>query len=126
MSEVPKYKYSADPKATGIVYVLKLRHGKYFVGGALNNDRIMEHMDGRGNQWTKLFRPITVERYIKDCQPGDEDKYVRIYMDQYGIHNVRGGRYRDIILSDTDVEYLEKNKRNNSPVYSHEFAEDDV
>ena len=41
----------------------------------------------------------------------DEDKYVKEYMAKYGIENVRGGTYSNIVLDDNSILVLEKEIR---------------
>jgi hypothetical protein len=45
----------------GMVYVLRLEEGKYYVGwtGDIRR-RIEEHFDGRGASWTRLYPPLEV------------------------------------------------------------------
>jgi len=48
---------------------------------------------------------------IKSISHFDEDKYVKEYMSQYGIDNVRGGTYSNIVLDDNCIAVLEKEIR---------------
>ena len=45
---------------------------------------------------------------IPDCDDYDEDKYTRRYMDKYGIDNVRGGSFCEVILDEITIKLLEK------------------
>ena len=59
-----KISHFDKPKAYWL-YVLKLEHGKYYVGftGMKNPyDRIMQHVAGEGDgaEWTELHKPIEV------------------------------------------------------------------
>jgi hypothetical protein len=75
------------------IYILKLQHGKYYVGKTDNLERRkQEHINGTCS-WTKKHPPISVEQIIPNASDFDEDKYTKIYMDKYGIDNVRGGSY---------------------------------
>lgn len=83
-----------------IIYVLELEQGKYYVGRTIDvKKRWKEHKLGIGAKWTKIYKPkqIIDIKYNADCF--DEDKYVKIYMDKYGIDNVRGGSYSSIKLT---------------------------
>lgn len=55
--------------------------------------RYKEHMNGSGSAWTRLYKPIKVEKVIENATPFDEDKWVKIYMNKHGIDKVRGGAY---------------------------------
>jgi len=76
------------------IYVLKLQENKYYVGKTNNPSvRIENHLNGNGSSWTKIYKPLKVVDMIPNCDDYDEDKYTQIYMDKYGIDNVRGGSF---------------------------------
>jgi hypothetical protein len=76
------------------IYILKLQHGKYYVGKTDNLElRKQQHINGTASSWTKKYPPISVEQIITNCSDFDEDKYTKEYMDKFGIDNVRGGSY---------------------------------
>ena len=66
------------------------------------------HFQSNGSAWTKLYKPIQVLKIIPDCDDYDEDKYTRIYMDKYGIDNVRGGSFVTVELDQSTVEHLKR------------------
>jgi hypothetical protein len=83
------------------IYILKLREGKYYVGKTNNPDfRLERHFNAQGCQWTKLYKPLELLELIPNCDDYDEDKYTRIYMDKYGLENVRGGSWASPVLAD--------------------------
>jgi len=91
------------------IYILELTNGKYYVGKTNNPGfRIEQHFHSGGSIWTKKYQPINIIEIINDCVDYDEDKYTRIYMDKYGIENVRGGSFCEEILDETTVKMLEK------------------
>jgi len=91
------------------IYVLHLEQEKYYIGKTENpNFRIEQHIQSGGAVWTKKYNPISVIKIIPDCDDYDEDKYTRKYMDNYGIDNVRGGSFCEIILDQTTIKLLEK------------------
>lgn len=91
------------------VYCLKLEQNKYYIGRSGNpRDRIQKHFDGFGSQWTKKYKPIRIFEIIPNCVNFDEEKYTFIYMEKYGIENVRGGSFCQINLSDDDKRILNK------------------
>ena len=76
------------------IYVLELVNGKYYVGKTQNPQlRLDSHFTANGSEWTRLYKPVRIVEIIPNCDGYDEDKYTRIYMDKYGISNVRGGSY---------------------------------
>ena len=90
------------------VYVLKLEKDKYYVGKTSNPIfRLDNHFKNNGSEWTKLYKPIKIIKLIPNCDNYDEDKYTKIYMDKYGIDNVRGGSYTSIKLDlSTKIELI--------------------
>ena len=90
------------------IYILKLRGGKYYIGKTKNIEkRWDEHITGRGSGWTKKHIPISLIATIKSTSHFDEDKYVKEYMAKYGIENVRGGTYSNVVLDTNSIAILE-------------------
>jgi hypothetical protein len=91
------------------IYVLKCQQNKYYVGKTNNpNVRLESHGTTEGSAWTKKYKPIKVLELIKNCDDYDEDKYTKIYMDKYGIDNVRGGSFVSMKLDDSTITHLTK------------------
>lgn len=91
------------------VYSLKLEQNKYYIGKTNNIEhRFWQHSINNGSYWTKLYKVIELENVYENCDIYDEDKYVIMYMDKYGIDNVRGGIFSSINLTSTDIIYIEK------------------
>jgi hypothetical protein len=79
------------------IYILQLENNKYYIGKTKNSElRIRRHFNGKGSEFTKLFKPIKVEKIYFNCD--DELKYTLKYMYKYGIENVRGGPFVKINL----------------------------
>lgn len=82
------------------IYILQLEQGKYYIGKTTNPKmRLENHFDLTGSSWTKKYKPINIYAIIPDCDNYDEDKYTKIYMEKFGIDNVRGGSYCQIELN---------------------------
>ena len=91
------------------IYVLQLEQEKYYIGKTENpNFRIEQLFRSGGAEWTKKYSPISVIEIIPDCDDYDEDKYTRRYMDNYGIENVRGGSFCEVVLDKNTIKLLEK------------------
>lgn len=94
-----------------IIYALLLESNKFYIGKTSRiegvNLRFHEHLTGRGSEWTKKFKPISIiESY--DCDSSfEEDVLTKKYMMTYGIQNVRGGSYTKIELEDWQVMSLD-------------------
>lgn len=110
------------------IYILQLIENKFYVGSVKNvsksNEINMENIqknillevNGYGSEWTRKYKPIRLVDVCYTCKEGDEDKYTKIMMSKYGIKNVRGGTYNEIILSDIkqiilETEIIEKPNR---------------
>lgn len=90
------------------IYALKLAKGKWYVGRTKNFPRRhKDHVEGRGSEWTKFFKPLKVDMEIKG-DGFDEDKWTKIYMSRYGIDNVRGGVYCQMNLTPAQIAFLKK------------------
>jgi len=59
----------------------------------------------------KKYKPIKILELKSKCDDYDEDKYTKMYMDKFGINNVRGGSYVQIKLDKVTIENLEKMNR---------------
>ena len=91
------------------IYVLQLEQGKYYVGKTTNPEfRLESHFKSNGSEFTKKYKPIKILELIQDCDDYDEDKYTRMYMDKYGIDNVRGGSYVSVKLDEATKNQLTK------------------
>jgi len=83
-----------------IIYILKLDSNKYYVGKTNNlNNRIVEHINKVGSEWTKKYPPLEIFKSYENCDTYDEDKYTLKMMATYGIDNVRGGSFSSVFLS---------------------------
>ena len=91
------------------IYILELLSNKYYIGKSNKPDiRIDMHIHGNGAAWTMKYKPIRVTRIISNCDDFDEDKYTIIMMKKYGIDNVRGGSFCNIILDNTHIETINR------------------
>lgn len=91
---------------TTSIYVLKLEHGKYFVGESDDPvKQLEEHREGLGPLWTQLHKPIQILEIIP-FQRGQLDVYTKRTMRSYGIENVRGGTWSMARLTDAQRHAL--------------------
>lgn len=89
------------------IYVLKLEGGKYYVGKSDNvMNRFQQHLNGNGSAWTRKYKPVSLEKIIKNVSTFEEDKITKEYMSKYGIDRVRGGSYVEVELSEFHREAL--------------------
>lgn len=92
------------------IYVLKLAQNKYYIGKTFQDiqTRYNQHVKGIGSKWTKLFRPIETVEFFQTTNKFKEDMITKMYMDKYGIENVRGGSYTKIKLDPDQVKLLKQ------------------
>lgn len=92
------------------IYVLELDQNKYYVGKTNNiNFRLQDHINNNGSAWTKKYKPIKLLELFTNCTDYHEDMYTLMYMDKFGIDNVRGGSYVTIKLDNVTINQLKKN-----------------
>jgi predicted GIY-YIG superfamily endonuclease len=97
------------------IYILRLRAGKYYIGKTKNVDkRWAEHIAGCGSGWTKKYPPLSLVKSVVSTSHFDEDRYVKEYMEKYGIENVRGGTYSNVVLDANCIAVLEKEIRHSN------------
>ena len=93
------------------IYILQLEKGKYYIGKTINPSfRLDSHFNSNGSAWTKLYKPIKIVELIPNCDDYDEDKYTRMFMDKYGIDNVRGGSFVSVELEQSTINHLTQMK----------------
>src|SRR3989344_3486268 len=89
-----------DTKKHYWLYVLKLEHGKYYVGITAKSpeERFAQHKNGyMAAKWTQEHKPTSLfdkhdlGMISKINAEAYENKIVRIYIKKYGYNNVRGG-----------------------------------
>ncbi len=94
-----------------IIYTLELMGGKWYVGKTTNMDaRLSQHFQGQGSAWTKKYQPVRVAMIAKcdSADPFAEDNQVLMMMVKYGIHNVRGGSYSQVVLNRAELSVLNR------------------
>jgi len=89
------------------IYVLLLEGGRYYIGKSDNVvNRYQQHLSGSGSAWTRMYKPVLLEKTIENVSPFEEDKITKEYMSKYGIDKVRGGSYVEVKLSDFHKDAL--------------------
>jgi len=90
------------------IYVLELMQGKYYVGKSdVPRTRVLSHVQKQGSAWTRKYPPTKIIDIQPGCDNFDEDKITKQYMSVYGIHNVRGGSYCQMKLSNAQISLLQ-------------------
>lgn len=91
------------------IYVLKLTNDKFYIGKTENpRYRLENHFSQKGAAWTRKYRPVELFELIPDCDAFDEDKYTIKYMKKYGMQNVRGGSFCEILMSNENTNTVNR------------------
>jgi hypothetical protein len=95
------------------LYVLKLEHGRFYVGSTERNVeiRIQEHIDGKGSWVTKHFKFVHCIYTGPMLTTFDEDNMTESLMfalGSKGVKLVRGGSYSQFVLSDLQLNNLQR------------------
>jgi len=96
------------------IYILKLQENKWYIGKTYKKvkERFQEHLDGKGSSWTSKYKPIKIHHIIDTCGPDKGAEYWQEnastleYMEEYGIENVRGGSYTNVVFYPEQLRYL--------------------
>jgi len=88
------------------IYIIELTNNKYYIGKSTYQNITIN--DDFKNDWTTLYPPKTILKIISNCDDFDEDKYTIKYMKKYGIDNVRGGSFNNIILDETHLHTIKR------------------
>jgi cellular nucleic acid-binding protein len=93
-----------------VVYVLACEQGKYYVGKTSRSlaNRVIDHFKDAGSWWTRQYPPIRVIQSTQSTDPMEEDRITKVFMQEYGIQNVRGGSYTSIELPEYQLMALTK------------------
>lgn len=89
-----------------MIFVLKLINNKYYLGITdKKNFKIEDYLRINDTIWTILYKPIRVIEVINEDDI-NIDKYVHLYMNNYGVNNVRGGSYKRHHLTEDNIKSL--------------------
>lgn len=95
------------------IYILRLYNDKWYIGRSGNVERRFEqHVNGDGAKWTFLHKPINIHETRDIITENDEDIVTREYMKQFGIYNVRGGKYCAVEFKPWHIREIKKDMEN--------------
>jgi hypothetical protein len=91
-----------------VVDVIMLSNNKYLIYPYLMNDRKYDFNEYRYlyYEWIDNLSIKSIENVIPHVDAWQIDGLVHLYMHNYGIENVRGGRYNKLVLSDEEKEFI--------------------
>jgi hypothetical protein len=82
-----------------VVYVLELKNSKFYIGSTSDLCKtIDEHVAKTFCEWTRINEYQDVFETFEGDR-SDENKTVIRYMDKHGVDNVRGGMYKNTVLT---------------------------
>lgn len=91
------------------IYALELEGGFYYVGKTADlTQRLSQHFNNKGSEWTKLHKPTGKFSHIITNDVHEENKQTLNLMKRFGISNVRGGSFCKIEL-DTATQNVIQN-----------------
>jgi predicted GIY-YIG superfamily endonuclease len=91
------------------IYVLELNNNKYYIGKTnCFIRRYEEHKNGKGSIWTRRYKPKQMIKVIECKYMLHELETTLIYMKKYGIDNVRGASFCNIIISVEEKKLIKK------------------
>ena len=100
--------------AKGVVYVLELEKGKFYVGFSHSlEQRLQEHKEGKC-EWTRRHKPIRLFYTVTDANLADEQMHTIKMMKYYGINNVRGGQHTSVLLRKEHLQSITETLVHNS------------
>lgn len=99
------------------IYVLELEDKRFFVHSILSNNGLYPRQQSQFDSissninevlrtcsslydYVNKYRPIQIVETIYSADPLQIDRFVLSYMIKYGIENVRGGSYSELVLPD--------------------------
>jgi len=84
---------------SSILFVVKLQNNKYYLGLSNNLTEIFnEHLYNKYNiEWMNLFKPLKILSVSYNYNYELLNNTVIEYMNTYGIENVRGGSYSNVL-----------------------------
>ena len=107
------------------VVILELEKDKFFILKTNNSNYNLNNFNKDSYTFTIKYPPKSVFKIITDCDIFDLDKYIKKYMDKYGIDNVRGGSYLNEYLTPLENSSLKKELWIANNVYSDNLEKKD-
>ena len=95
------------------IYILELIDEKWYIGSINTHSeidiKINTHFDNDNTycEFTTKYSPKKIYKIIEIDDIDDTDKYVKKYMKEYGIDNVRGGSYTKLELTNDEKINIE-------------------
>lgn len=83
------------------LYILECEDNKWYVGKSADVQiRFMQHLSGKGAEWTREYAPLRIADTRPITSSYDETNVTKDLMKKYGVDNVRGGAYCSVELTE--------------------------
>ena len=106
------------------IHVIKQNNSKYSVvlTEESNPSKVMSNMEKElGTMWTIRNRPHHVKCSYPDMDEWDIEDMVLLAMVKYGVENVRGGSYKNEMLSRDELTIAERNVKELKTKYANKI-----
>jgi hypothetical protein len=90
------------------IYVVELYEDKWYIYFTTDSDFQYWECDENISEFIYHYHSIEINTIIPNCDKYDTDKYVKKYMKEYGLDNVRGGSYNNLKLTNFEKEFIQK------------------
>jgi predicted GIY-YIG superfamily endonuclease len=96
----PSSAAASSAAASTVLYVLALEDDRWYVGKTTNlRSRLAQHEAGAGGSaWTAMFAPVRLAESRPLGSAAEETSVTLEYMKRYGIDNVRGGAFCELVF----------------------------
>ena len=89
------------------IYVLELEDGNVYVGKTnRGKERLVQHIKGRGAEWTKLHKPKRVMAYYQGAKDSEEQKVTNQMIRKFGANKVRGESITKRKMTKSEIDKL--------------------
>lgn len=96
-----------------IVFILKLKNGKYFIGNTHKTTFNFSEFNSSNIEWTKKYKPIELIDILENCSFTYYVKVINIYKDFYGTKNIYFGDEFNIDCYNKEMNDTTQEKSNN-------------
>lgn len=94
------------------VYVLLLSESKYYITNYESIVSLSKFTLTDKNEWLNKYKIINIDELFTKCSCEDVNRITKIYVDKYGIENVRNVYYPNITLDDEFVNIMKDTRIN--------------
>lgn len=94
------------------IFLVYLENDKYYICSSVKYNIDIKKQYKNSIKWVQTNRPLNILKIYYDCNYNEIDDYTVIYMNKYGIDNVRGGNFTKYILFDDDYIKIANHTKN--------------